>query len=215
MVFALAGRASADITLVSDLSDPRSESYDTTFKAYVKLQATADGNSELTIDLVNTTTSSSPGGYITGLAFSTPSGATFIADSYKTTNSNFLLTSDSVATPPFSDQDLGAALGGSWIGGGGPNKGIAWSSAGTNHVVFTFDFLGTSLTEDMFKTAFEGTSTDPGFLVRFKGLTNNGSNKVPGTLVPEPTSAILLGLGLAGMAAFGLRRRRFPASATA
>lgn len=200
--------AHAAFTLTSDLSNPHTEPYNTTFTATVSLQTLANGNSRLTIDLVNTTKSSSPGGYITGLAFSTPGGASYISGSYTTTNGNFSLLSGSVSTSPYPDQDLGGALGGSWLGGGSPSGGVAWSTTGTNDVVLTYDFSGHSLTEAQFQTAMVGSSSDPGFLVRFKGLTGGGSNKVPAVVVPEPTSVALLGLGVLGMSLLGLRRNR-------
>ncbi len=206
--------ARADFVLTSDLTNPNTEPYNTTFTADVSLRALANGNSRLTIDLINTTTSSSPGGYITGFAFSTPGQASYISGSYTTTNSNFSLLSGSVSTQPYPSQDLGGALGGSWVGGGSPTGGISWSASGTNQAIFTYDFSGQSLTENQFKDAMLGTSSDPGFLVRFRGLSGGGSNKVPAVIVPEPTSAVLLGLSLLGVSLFGVRRYRSVAAAT-
>lgn len=200
--------ARAAFTLTSDLTNPNVEPYNTTFTANVNLQALANGNSRLTIDVINTTTSSSPGGFITGVAFSTPDLASYISGSYTTTNGNFTLLSGSVSTSPYPDQDMGAALGGSWLGGGSPSGGVSWSPGGTNDVVFTYDFSGQSVTEDQFKSAMLGTSSAPGFLVRFKGLAGGGSNKVPAIAVPEPTSVVLLGLGVVGMSMLGMRRQR-------
>lgn len=212
VVLSMAGPASADFTMYSTLSDPREGSSPTAFFATVGLNSIGGGVSKLTIDLYNNTNSSNPGGYITGLSFSTPTGASYVSNSFTTTNSHFSILNGPVSVSPFPSEDLGAALGGSWATGGNTSDGIKWSATGTNHSVFTFNFTGASLSESMFKDAFAGTTSDPGFLVRFRGLSGGNTNTVVG-IVPEPGSVVLLGIGLAGVTAYGLRKRRLALAA--
>lgn len=61
---------------------------------------------------------------------------------------------------------------------------------------------GIPTTSGLFVIAFEQPGTEPTFTA-----------SIPGSLVPEPMSFILFGLGLGGMAAYMLRGRRWPAVA--
>lgn len=153
----------------------------------------------LTVSLTNT---SDPlnGGFITGFAFNIDSvdnaaSATLISGSHAfagIVNAN---------AAPFGTYDAGAALGGSWIGGGSPNAGIAVGDTG----VFVFSVLAS----DAMNLAAASFIAGPGygFVVRLRGFEDGGSDKVPGTTdtpVPAPGAASLL--AIAGLV--GIRRRR-------
>jgi hypothetical protein len=151
------------------------------------------------------------GGYLTGIAFLNPGGITGVT--YSSTDADFALIggptfSGGVDASPFDQFDIGAALGGSWLGGGSPTVGTP--SGGS--VTFTFAFLGTglaSLTEMDFVQAASAASGDEWLVARFRGFPGGGSDKVPAdfiTSVPEPATVLLLGMG--GIAALVRRRRQ-------
>jgi len=149
----------------------------------------------LTITLTNEL-ASAVGGTITGFVFNIDGNATALLTS--ATYAAFADLGTSPSATPFGTFDGGAAMGGSWTGGGSPNAGIARGATG----VFTFNVTGAgagSLTAANFITGGSGVN----FAVRFRGFDNGGSDKAGGYLVPAPGSFALL-----GVAALGLRRRR-------
>lgn len=150
----------------------------------------------LTIVLTNTNTAAE-GGYITGVVFNIPGsepGSTSLLTG--TTFPGFLDTGSIESAAPFGTYEAGAALGGSWLGGGSPTGGIGVGQTGT--LTFAITRPGAlGLTAE----SFLGTAQAPAPLVRFKGFANGGSDKVPA--VPAPGAAALFGLG-----ALAARRRR-------
>ena len=149
----------------------------------------------LTITLTNDLASAA-GGKITGLVFNIDGNAT--ASLASTTYASFADLGTSPSASPFGTFEAGAAMGGSWTGGGSPNAGIARGATG----IFTFNVTGAgagSLTASSFITGGNGVN----FAVRFRGFDNGGSDKTAGNLVPAPASLAVLGL-----AAVGIRRRR-------
>lgn len=148
----------------------------------------------LTISLTNDLASAA-GGKITGLVFNIDGNAT--ASLASTTYASFADLGTSPSAAPFGTFEAGAAMGGSWLGGGSPNAGIARGATG----VFTFNVTGAdagSLTASSF---IGGSGVN--FAVRFRGFEGGGSDKTAGHVVPAPASLALLGL-----AAVGIRRRR-------
>jgi hypothetical protein len=146
------------------------------------------------------------GGYLTGIAFLNPGGITGVT--FGTTDADFALLGGptflgGVDAAPFGAFDIGAAVGGSWLGGGNPTVGVPAGGSAT----FTFAFAGTglgSLTEQDFVQA--AAAGQEWFVARFRGFPAGGSDKVPADFsVPEPATVLLLGLG--GAAALVRRRR--------
>ena len=154
----------------------------------------------LTIVLNNTNTAAE-GGFITGVVFNVPGVDTVATSALVTANPvGFTNLGPTASASPFGTYEAGAALGGSWLGGGSPNGGVAVGQTGT----FTFAITATdaaSLTAGSFLTS--GSAPAP--LVRFKGFTNGGSDKVPSILVPAPASIACVGMG--GLLAARRRRR--------
>jgi hypothetical protein len=128
---------------------------------------------------------------------------------------------NSVDGQPYGHFDLGAALGGSFLGGGSPVKGIA-----VNHSAdFLFTLSGKDLNLLTVQDFFSALSVGPGdgeghkaFVTRFRGFVNRGSDKVPGVLddpkviitnvAPEPASLTLAVVGVAGLLGWQWKCRR-------
>lgn len=153
----------------------------------------------LTIVISNTNTPAT-GGYITGMVFNIP-GADAAATAQLAASSiaNFSVLGPTESASPYGVYEAGAALGGSWLGGGSPTGGVAVGQTGT----FTFNI--TSAGAGAFTaSSFIASGSSPSPLVRFKGFANGGSDKVPGVLVPAPGAAALV----AGAGLLAVRRRR-------
>jgi hypothetical protein len=190
------------------------------FTGTIDYQYTSGTTAKFVVTLTNTTAA---GGHdLTAFAFNNPTGSgishvslssvTGFANASKFAN---LASSPgkTVSVQPFGSADFGAAVGGSWLGGGAPS-GLDPGQKGT----FTFTLTGTasglaSLTTHSFVNALSTGGGAPGnfFPVRFRGGTN--SDKEPGMMapVPEPASFVLLTLTSAGLLGGAAFRRRRPA----
>jgi len=161
----------------------------------------------LEITLTNTSPAAG-GGYLTGFAFNNPSDRITHVE-LTASNSKFMLLGgpafqNFVSAGPFGNFDLGAAIGGSFEGGGNPRPGLGVGQTGH----FFFALTGThldELTEKMFLTTPSAPPGDgqgnPAFAARFRGFQGEpSSDKVLLDRVvvhqPEPRSGVLAGIGV-------------------
>ncbi len=195
---AVAPVASADIAHIAAYTPGSTEGIGS-FSGTITYTPTGPTSGALGISLTND--SPSPGGKLTGFVLRLPSAdpaATISLTS--TSHPGFLDLGTSESAPPFGAFDGGAALGGSWVGGGNPNGGILVGQTGT------FEFsLTASDAAGLSAAAFASETAPYSIVARFRGFDNGGSDKVPGVLVPAPGAAgMLAAVGLA----MGVRRRR-------
>lgn len=182
--------------------------YDATYSATVLTSTTA----EFTITILNTTPPST-GGALTAFAFNTPGVVTGVTLDTSSFIDNRLFTN--VNTPgDYGTFDFGLSTGsGAWQGGT-VSKGVAAQATGT----FTFDLVGnfTGLTgsqlTDLFLASFStggGGNTPSIFAARFQGLPGSDTQvSIQAQAVPEPSSLLMGGLALAGLAGLSHARRR-------
>jgi hypothetical protein len=169
----------------------------------------------LEIQLTNTSPISN-GGYITALAFNNPMGY-ITGISYSDANYSLLGGpgyNNSINGMPLGYFDMGAGIGGDWMGSGDPKPGIGVGQTKS----FSFNLTGANLAllnETHFMNELsQGGSPEMGgqFIgVRFRGFRNGGSDKVPGypdnPELPESSTLILLGSGFMGFGAWNLLKR--------
>lgn len=184
-------------------------------------QSTNDTDATLRITLTNTSPAAN-GGYLTAFVFNNPHDR-ITGVTYSTTDSDFDLLGgpnfdNSINAAPYGRFDLGAGLGGQFLGGGSPHGGIAVGVSET----FTFTLTGSGLNTLNEHSFFDTLSVPPGngrghseghaqaFVARFKGFNDEGSDKVPGSYHegPEPGAFVLAAIGIAGLVVYRWRRRR-------
>jgi hypothetical protein len=156
----------------------------------------------LNVSLTNTTPSAT-GGYITAFMFRPPPELGAFTS---------VLTASDIASmsnipagasgAPFPGSWLGGAgTGGSWLAGGSPTGAVAIGQTGN----WSFTITGANasqLTSDSFVSG-DKVSDPYAFIVRFRGMNNDGSDKVPANQLPSPGAVALLGIS-----GFLSRRRR-------
>ncbi len=196
-----AGVAFADSVNIQGVIASSTEQTGATYSGSLEYTFIGGSMGELKVSLTNDTPAS-VGGFLTGFLFRadavTGTGLT-------SANPSAFLSTGAGSGSPFGTFDGGAALGGSFLGGGSPTSGLAVGQSGM------FMFSITSATASSISAAdFLGSLAAPGFVVRFRGLLDGGSDKVPGgpgvdVVVPLPGAGAL---AAAGLAFVGLRRRR-------
>lgn len=159
---------------------------------------------QLDVTLTNTT-DASIGGYITAFMFRPPPELGAFGCSLS--SSDFAAMTDIPAGSsgsPFTGSWIGGAgTGGSWLAGGAPGGGIGIGQTGS----FSFAISGANaslLSSDAFVSG--SLVSDPyAFIVRFRGMNDGGSDKVPANELPAPGAVALL--AMAGLGNGRARRR--------
>lgn len=206
--------AEADQLLPDLKNEGTAAGYVGTYSATVHTNSTAT----LTITVANTTPAVT-GGALTAFAFNAPSVVTGLTVGSSSFTANHLYTN--VGTPgPFGTFDYGLSTGSGTWQGGMMARGVAAQATG----VFTFNLTGNfvgltgSQLTDLFLSSFSsggGNNTPSIFAGRFQGLPRSdtqASTEVhhSGT-VPEPSSMLLGGMAIAGIAGFSRSWRGRPA----
>lgn len=202
-----AGVASADT--VSFYADPNSTTNGTptgvSLSGSIEYSSSSSSFGQLTFTLTNTT-GSAVGGYLTGIVFNIDSADSGASASLASTSDSDFKDTGAEAANPFGMFDAGAALNANWSGGGNPSKGLGIGST----LTLIFDIMASDASS-LSASSFFGDGSD--IALRFRGLNNDGSDKLMGTpndpelnVVPLPAPVLaggmMLGLGL------GVRRLR-------
>ncbi|MBL8764691.1 MAG: hypothetical protein JNM07_10530 [Phycisphaerae bacterium] len=203
VTLSIAGAATADSVNIASNSQASTEKLGA-YSGSITYSALTASTGTLVFSLTNTT-SPALGGFITGFVFDLNSAAA---------NANVVLSAASHGTltnaanqnaAPFGSYELGAAIGGSFLGGGNPTSGIAVGATGT----FSFNVTASDAGALNAHSFLNASRTYP-MVVRFRGFANGGSDKVPGQEnapenIPLPSAAAI---GLAGLGVIASPRRR-------
>ncbi len=193
-----AGFAHADVIAITGNLSAATSQTGADFIGSINWTATGSGTGTLVVSLTNTTPAP-VGGFLTGFVFNINSlDANAAANLTPSPTANFLNTGPESGSP-FGNFMAGAALGGNWTGGGSPNGGIPVGGSAQ----FTFAVTASDA-GSLSASSFMSGPNQHNFVVRFKGLANDGSDKVPGGVIPTPGSMALFAAGLGFMA----RRRK-------
>jgi hypothetical protein len=143
------------------------------FVATLDYAVLPSGDGQLSVTLENKS-DADDGGFLTGFLFDVgfPSADVVVA---LQPGASHPFADASGSAPPFGSYDAGAALGGNWAGGGSPNAGIPTGASGTFVFLVIGEQAGSLTAADFIKS-----DNEYGFVVRFKGFENGGSDKVPG-----------------------------------
>jgi hypothetical protein len=161
----------------------------------------------LQIMLTNTSAPDN-GGYITGFLFNIASAedatATLLSDPESLYPFEQCFGGGLNGQPYGNPYDAGAALDGTFLGGGDPAAGIAVGETGT----FAFQIQSPNAGSLTAMNFVEGGPYDFDFLVRFRGFDDGGSDKVPVVVVPLPLPLALGAVGFVGAMIGAARWRR-------
>lgn len=169
---------------------------------------TSGSNGVLTFSLTNNS-GASVGGFLTGIVFNIGSADANASASLSSASDNDFKDTGAEAANPFGMFDAGAALKANWSGGGKPSKGLGVGASMT----LVFDIVASDASS-LTAMSFLGDGSD--IALRFRGLNNDASDKLQGTLndpsltvVPLPAPVLAGGamLGL-GLGVRGLRNRK-------
>ena len=160
-------------------------------------------NGKLDVTLTNTTPVAI-GGFLTAFMFRPPPElGTFVSALTASTFAGMTNIPAGTSGSPFEGPWIGGAgVQGSWLAGGAPGQGIGVGQTGS----FSFAITGANasmLSSDSFVSG-SAVSDAYAFVVRFRGMAEGGSDKVPANQLPAPGAIALLGL----TGAVSRRRRR-------
>lgn len=184
-----ANPAHASIAISGDVSGSE-ENTGATFSGALAYTHMGGSLGELTITLTNDTPLG-VGGHLTAIVFRFDTVDAFASTLLLSSTVPGMTDIGAGSGAPFGDFMGGAGTGGSFEGGGPAASGLAIGASATFVWTITASDAG-SLTE----LSFINAGNQPSLVVRFRGLADGGSDKVPGTLVPSPGSLALVGAGL-------------------
>ena len=196
-MLAVAGSAQADMIGITGNVAASAEQTGANYAGTLTYTHLGGSSGSLVINLMNTTPGG-VGGFLTGIAFRFPITGNASGANLTTGPSNAWNDIPGGSASPFGNFIGVTSTGGNWEGGGPPSAGIGIGLSGS----WTFSIASdnaAALTAGSFITG----GNAPSFVVRFRGLNDGGSDKVPGQLVPGPGV-----MGLAGVAGLMAARRR-------
>ena len=198
------GAAIADTVDIQGVIAASEEQTGATYSGSLEYSFIGGSTGELKVSLTNDSPAS-VGGFLTGFLFRADAvtGASLIS-----ANPTAFEDTGAGSGASFGTFDGGAALRGNFLGGGSPSAGLGIGESGM--FVFSITSASASTISAMdFLGSLDDPHTTTGFLVRFRGLDDGGSDKVPGggfeVVVPLPGAGALAAVGLALV---GVRRRR-------
>lgn len=204
-MLALSGAARADMIGIMGNTGGSTEQTGATYTGTLNYTHLGGSNGSLVISLLNATPGG-VGGYLTALAFRFPITGSASGAALTGGPTSVWKNLPGASAAPFGNFTGVASTGNNWEGGGNPSAGIGVGATGTWTFAIT-DVNAASLTAQ----SFLGTANAPGFVVRFRGLTDGGSDKVPGQVdpnFPTPNLPAPGAAGLAGLAGVLAARRR-------
>jgi len=198
----IAGASGADVVPITSNSALSTEGLGA-FTGTLDYSFLGGTTGKLDVTLTNTTAIAT-GGFITAFMFRPPEqlgafGCSLTASDFGAMTN---ITAGASGAPFPGSWIGGAGTGGSWLAGGAPGGGIAIGQTG--HFSFTITGANASLlTSDSFVSG-DLVSDLYAFIVRFRGMNDDGSDKVPANELPAPGMLPLLGV----VGACGRSRRR-------
>jgi hypothetical protein len=156
---------------------------------------------QLTVTVTNTSTGATSG-KITSIGFDLPGASSGSFTLVTSTNPNYRLVEQVSGDASGINRtfELSLLTGPNFNGGGNPNGGIIQGASAT--FTISGDFTG-----------FSQQQIAQGMFLRFQNVNGSGSDVAradctPPPAVPEPTTMVLLGTGLAGVAGAARRKRK-------